>query len=419
MKFRNRVRTHRGRHTRSLPLLGSARVRPKSIAVLATIGLVLVLSQLGLGSDNSDPSPTTTAPPPQSDTLPSDAEPPAGDNDPVINAPDPEEEGSTFYVSTDGSDASDGSVGTPWATIGHGVTQLDEGDTLLVRQGIYRESIRTGPLNHGSQTRPITLAAHPGETPVIRGLVWLVDPSYWEIEGLTIEWDPEIGGPQDHMMKITGGTGWVLRDNELRGAQSYAALLIAGGETADETPTFWRVVGNCIHDTVSTNDTNQDHLIYVNSGVEPSHGIIERNVMWGALNGSGIKLGGPTPTVGGAVDVTVRFNTIASTAQSLSVSWQASNNIIIGNVLADVPEGRTHVRAFQLSGTNNWAYSNIFDRTPLVWSDDGFGTVEVDESNRAADLEFINEGRCDGWLPMRPLAGVGHTGAGPSPTTPR
>lgn len=44
----------------------------------------------------------------------------------------------TYYVATNGSDLfGNGSSSSPWATIGHGVSRMASGDTLIVKRGIY------------------------------------------------------------------------------------------------------------------------------------------------------------------------------------------------------------------------------------------------------------------------------------------
>jgi hypothetical protein len=225
----------------------------------------------------------------------------------------------------------------------------------------------------------------------------LTDPDHWILDGLTVEWNPDLADSNDHMVKVTGGVGWRITNTELRNARSFAALLVAEGE--DGPPTDWSIDNNCIHDTIPSNDRNQDHLIYVNTGTGSTEGIIERNVMWGATNGSGIKLGGDARDSGGAVGVTARFNTIASTAQSFVVSWRASDNTIESNLMAIVPGGRSHIRAFELEGTGNLAQSNLADVRPLVWADDGYQTVEVGPGNQVGvDPQFTRPQTCDGWI---------------------
>lgn len=51
--------------------------------------------------------------------------------------------GTTYFVATDGSDASgDGSSGNPWATITHAVDNVGDGATILVRPGTYNGRAR-------------------------------------------------------------------------------------------------------------------------------------------------------------------------------------------------------------------------------------------------------------------------------------
>lgn len=49
--------------------------------------------------------------------------------------------GRSLYVSTTGSNTSDGSSTSPWKTIQYGVSKLRAGDTLYIREGIYGESV--------------------------------------------------------------------------------------------------------------------------------------------------------------------------------------------------------------------------------------------------------------------------------------
>lgn len=43
----------------------------------------------------------------------------------------------TYYVALDGSDSAAGSSSAPFQTIGHGISNLSSGDTLIVRDGVY------------------------------------------------------------------------------------------------------------------------------------------------------------------------------------------------------------------------------------------------------------------------------------------
>ncbi len=74
----------------------------------------------------------------------------------------------TYYVdASNGNDSSSGTVDAPWATIRKAVASLQPGDTVLVRGGIYRESI-TININ-GTADQRVTIQAYPDETPILEG----------------------------------------------------------------------------------------------------------------------------------------------------------------------------------------------------------------------------------------------------------
>src|ERR1700733_12782933 len=52
--------------------------------------------------------------------------------------------GSTFYVSTAGSDSNPGTLASPWLTIQHAASTAQAGDTVYVLPGVYSESVNIG-----------------------------------------------------------------------------------------------------------------------------------------------------------------------------------------------------------------------------------------------------------------------------------
>ena len=344
------------------------------------------------GAPAEEPAPFNSTPTPVTEpetTRPADAVP--------TDTTAPEPEVHERYVAMDGDDGASGGPDDPWQTIAAALPRLEAGDTLFLHEGVYNEAIRVDGLNAGTASAPITVTPYPREEPVIRGLLWLTEPDYWVLDGLTIEWNSDLADARNHMVKITGGEGWRITNTELRNARSFAALLVAEGEQGP--PLDWRIDHNCIHDTIPSNDRNQDHLIYINTGEGSTGGVIERNLLWGAPNGSGIKLGGSSPDSGGAAGVTARFNTIVSTDQSFVVAWRASDNTIESNLMAIIPEGRSHIRAFELEGNGNVATSNLADIKPLVWADDGYETVEAGPGNEVGvNPQFTRPQTCDGWI---------------------
>ncbi|MBM3500501.1 MAG: hypothetical protein FJX74_17725, partial [Armatimonadetes bacterium] len=75
-----------------------------------------------------------------------------------------------YYVSPQGNDANTGRGPEPaeaWRTLQASVGKLQPGDTLLIREGVYRETV-VFPRS-GTAEQPITLKAHSGEKPIVSG----------------------------------------------------------------------------------------------------------------------------------------------------------------------------------------------------------------------------------------------------------
>ena len=76
-------------------------------------------------------------------------------------------EANTFYVSTEGDDAAEGTIGAPWKTIQAGVDRLGPGQKLYVRGGVYSEVVWMR--KSGAAGLPIVLSAYPGEEAILDG----------------------------------------------------------------------------------------------------------------------------------------------------------------------------------------------------------------------------------------------------------
>jgi len=264
----------------------------------------------------------------------------------------------TRYVSPTGNDANAGTLAAPWRTIAASLPKLAPGDSLYARGGTYVENVKGITLRSGTATSRITFAAYPGERPVIQGLLWLARPSYWTIDGINVTWN-SANGSTDHMVKLGNGFGWRFTNAEVWGARSFAGILV-WGDTAGE-PSGWSVDHDCIHDTYPSNGTNQDHLIYASTGTRSGSGTIERNLLFNATNGEGIKLAGSDPTSGGATNVTSRYNTIYNTSMSILVGWQSNHNRIDHNILAKSLNNNGLIRSYEipLGYTDNVATNNV------------------------------------------------------------
>jgi hypothetical protein len=107
---------------------------------------------------------------------------------------------SVFYVAKNGDDTNPGSLDQPWRTIQHAAETMVSGDTVFIRDGVYKEFVST-VCDGSSVNGYITFSAYPGEKPVldgsdvptIRDACFLVSHSYIKIVGLEIcNWDTGI-----------------------------------------------------------------------------------------------------------------------------------------------------------------------------------------------------------------------------------
>ncbi|HEY2587176.1 MAG TPA: carbohydrate-binding protein [Tepidisphaeraceae bacterium] len=73
----------------------------------------------------------------------------------------------TWYVATTGSDNNPGTLGAPFQTIQHAATLAQPGDTVLIRGGIYHETVT--PANSGTGGNVITYAAYNNESVTVDG----------------------------------------------------------------------------------------------------------------------------------------------------------------------------------------------------------------------------------------------------------
>ena len=76
--------------------------------------------------------------------------------------------GATWYVATNGSDSNNGLIGSPWRTIGYGISKVSPGDTLAIRGGTYYESEIQVNITGASGSR-ITIKNYNFEEVIIDG----------------------------------------------------------------------------------------------------------------------------------------------------------------------------------------------------------------------------------------------------------
>jgi hypothetical protein len=78
--------------------------------------------------------------------------------------------GSECFVTLAGSDANQGTITQPFRTIAKGVSVMQAGDVLSLRQGVYVEPVVIAG-KHGTAASPIVIRSYPGEEAFIDGSV--------------------------------------------------------------------------------------------------------------------------------------------------------------------------------------------------------------------------------------------------------
>ncbi len=303
--------------------------------------------------------------------------------------------GNAYAVSTSGSDGAAGTETAPWRTIQHALTSLNPGDTLIVHGGTYVEHVSVS-LHAGTASAPIVVRAATGERPIVKGLMWLSGPTWWTIDGLNVTWDSATDNASQHMVKFNGGSNWTYQNSEVWGAHSFAGILVGSN------PSNWRITNNCIHDTYPSNSTNQDHNIYVNSGLSAGPGSIDHNVLFNATNGRNVKLGAASiSTTNGTQNVSISYNTMFNASQNVSMSGASRNNRVDHNILGRSLENHL-IYGYSLTGAGNVASNNLgFSSTKMI---DGSNIADGGGNVFPRDPLFDSTAGCSGFNPADAVA---------------
>ena len=340
------------------------------------------------------PEPTLTPTPEPTPTPTPDATPTPTADEPTAPA------GNTYYVGPTGSDLNVGTIDSPFRTVAHGLRTVRAGDTVVLRGGDYVEDFDIDPAD-GTATDRITVRAYAGERPVIHGLIRLRDADYMTLDGINVTWN--TGRYDQHMVSMSGGTGWIWQNSELWGARGFANLLIGGA------PSNWTVRRNAIHDTYGGEENvNRSHNIYANTGLAAGSGLIERNLLFNADHGANLKLAGPGGGVGGAANVTVRYNTLYNATKPIVISDLSTNNLVERNIIG-YSRVDALIRLYQLTGTGNVVRDNIgFNSAKLRLCNDYDSTLlcpNVADASNVYPLDPLFDATdINGFHPQNPAA---------------
>ncbi|MEV5605850.1 right-handed parallel beta-helix repeat-containing protein [Streptomyces sp. NPDC052299] len=168
-----------------------------------------------------------------------------------------------LYVAPDGTADAAGTESDP-TTLASAISRVNAGGTIYLRGGTYRygQTVTIPPGNDGTSAARTTMAAYPGEQPVLnfsemsedpanRGLA--VNGDYWHIDGLTVEHAGDNGifvGGSDNVIEHV-----VTRFNHDSGLQ---ISRISSDTPDDEWPANNLVLSSESHDNADSDGEDAD-----------------------------------------------------------------------------------------------------------------------------------------------------------------
>jgi parallel beta-helix repeat protein len=127
-----------------------------------------------------------------------------------------------------GKDSNSGSANSPVQTLGAAVEKLEPGDTILIRDGVYREHVSVKVL--GTESKPLVIKADAGAKPVLSGADvvtgWTAlgsaaeaagNPAYAKIYTVEIPWKPTAlfeNGQEQKVSQMPDGGWWPAPQTE-------------------------------------------------------------------------------------------------------------------------------------------------------------------------------------------------------------
>jgi hypothetical protein len=301
-----------------------------------------------------------------------------------------ESTGSTFYVSTAGSDSNPGTLAQPWRTIQKAFSTLRPGEIALVRGGVYTQSVVM--TRAGTALAPITVKNYPGEQPIIHpGGSGSMDypvritagAAFFRLQGFVIE-----NAPLDTTVNVYISDAGLqqpqaahdieFRDNEVRNGMGTGLLVAPRTERV-------HLIGNSVHDN-GIGTAHQHQGMYF----QGQDGLIANNVVYDQPNGFGIQVRGEDTQIA-ANNVIVTENTsVGNSLAGFVIENTASNVTVVNNVSAF--NGTYGIYGYYCCGPNlpgNTGYNNVLYGNGSGATRNSSGTiVDFSLGNRLFDPMF-------------------------------
>jgi hypothetical protein len=235
-----------------------------------------------------------------------------------------------YFVAPDGSDNNDGSIESPFATIGKAVGEAVAGDTIFLRGGTYSLSATITISKSGTSSAGYNLMAYPGdaERPLLdfssmsesssnRGIQ--LNASYWYIKGIDIYKAGDNGmiieknGASYNIIEQCNfyenrDTGLQLangaHDNEIINCDSYYNADSDQGDADGFAPKLTLGTGNYFYGCRAWNNSDDSYDCYLNAPTDNVTTTFEncwaikagylKDGSTGSGNGNGFKMGSST-----------------------------------------------------------------------------------------------------------------------------
>jgi parallel beta-helix repeat protein len=246
-----------------------------------------------------------------------------------------------YYVATAGDDANPGTESRPLSTINKGVSVLQPGDTLYIREGTYAVIDTTMPIPSGtSWSNPVTISGYSGETVTLQGGVTLNTGStisYVIFDNLVLVNGLYVGCGSHHIRLSNsevknGGNGVQFCENANYNEVINCSVHDAAGHGLYITSSNNLFDGNRVY-----NNGWAGYHLYHQDGHTANNNVVRNSEVY--KNGSGRANSGIVVASGSNNDVhgnIVRDNTAGIGVAYGSDNAHIYNNTVYGNILGGI-----------------------------------------------------------------------------------
>jgi len=290
-------------------------------------------------------------------------------------------------------------MASPWRTIQKALATLQPNQRALVRAGIYAQSLVMN--RAGSATAPITVAAYPGERPIVHPggsgsmdypLRITAGAAYFRFAGFIVE-----GGPLDTTMNVWISDGQrqseppPTHNIEISGCEIRSGM--GTGVLVSPNTDSVQLIGNSVHD--NGDGSTQHQGLYF----QGQNGLIANNLVYHQLNGFGIQVRGNYPDPDTTVEIPARNVIVtANTVVDNSLSGiMVENNATFTTVINNISSANG---SYGVRGYNNDSGEILPGN--LAYNNDGFGNhsgqfgnssglvIDFSLGNMLGDPMFVN-----------------------------